>query len=115
MEIGRDRVGLKGGAGPAEYLPLHSFERQIKVNLIGYIATTQAFLPLIKASADKDTRRGRLMYVGTGGGVPATSPALISAYMASKWGGEAFQQSVRLEMQLRKLPIDVVMINPGKI
>ena len=33
----------------------------------------------------------------------------------SKWAGEAFLASFRLEMQLAKLPIDAAMINPGFI
>jgi hypothetical protein len=33
--------------------------------------------------------------------------------MVSKWGIEAFCQSMRLEMQLMKYPIDCLMVNPG--
>jgi len=104
-----------GYSGPSEYFPLSHFRRQLEVNLIGYVAVTQAFLPLIKDSIKNGlvSRRGRVIFIGTGGGVPAPSPALLSAYMASKWGVEAFCQSLRLEMKLVKLPIDVCMINPG--
>jgi NAD(P)-dependent dehydrogenase (short-subunit alcohol dehydrogenase family) len=56
-----------------------------------------------------------VVFVGTGGGVPSPSPPLLSAYMASKWGVEAFCQSLRLEMRLTKKPVDVCMINPGFI
>jgi len=104
-----------GYSGPSEYFPLSHFRRQLEVNLIGYVAVTQAFLPLVKDSIKNGQvkRRGRVIYIGTGGGVPAPSPALLSAYMASKWGVEAFCQSLRLEMKLVNLPIGVCMINPG--
>lgn len=102
--------------GPAEYLPLHQFKQQIQVNFLGYVAVTQAFLPLIKRAVSMpNARRGRVVLIGTGGGVPSPSPPLISAYMASKWAGEAFCQSLRLEMKMRKLPIDALMVNPGVV
>jgi len=100
--------------GPAEYMPIADFRRQLEVNLIGYVATTQAFFPLLRQTVDKpNARRGRIIFVGTGGGVPAPSPPLLSAYMASKWGVEAYCQSLRLEMKLAKRRIDCCMINPG--
>jgi NAD(P)-dependent dehydrogenase (short-subunit alcohol dehydrogenase family) len=105
-----------GFTGPAEYFPMEQFRRQLDVNFYGYVATTQAVLPLIKeAVKNRPDRRGRVMFVGTGGGVPSPSPALLSAYMASKWATEAFCQSLRLEMRLVKQPVDVLMINPGFI
>jgi len=105
-----------GFTGPAEYFPMEQFRRQLDVNFFGYVATTQAVLPLIKeAVKDRPDRLGRVMFVGTGGGVPSPSPALLSAYMSSKWATEAFCQSLRLEMRLVKQPIDVLMINPGFI
>jgi len=105
-----------GFTGPAEYFPMEQFRRQLDVNFFGYVATTQACLPLIKeAVKNRPDRRGRVMFVGTGGGVPSPSPALLSAYMSSKWATEAFCQSLRLEMRLVKQPVDVLMINPGFI
>jgi len=100
--------------GPCEYLPMSLFQRQLEVNLIGYVRTTQALMPLVKRGATT-RRRGRVLFVGTGGGVPAACPPIVGAYMASKWGVEAYQQAFRLELQLRNLPIDACMINPGVI
>jgi len=100
--------------GPVEYLPISDFRRQLEVNLIGYIATTQAFMPLLRETVEQPkNRRGRIIFIGTGGGIPSPSPPLLSAYMASKWGIEAFCQSLRLEMKLKKRRIDCCMINPG--
>jgi len=117
----RGLVGLINCAGvgytaPAEYMPMDKFRNQLEVNFFGYVATAQACLPLIKAAVkDRPERRGRVMFVGTGGGVPSPSPGLLSAYMSSKWATEAFCQSLRLEMRLVKQPVDVLMINPGFI
>jgi NAD(P)-dependent dehydrogenase (short-subunit alcohol dehydrogenase family) len=60
-------------------------------------------------------RRGRVVYVGTGGGVPAALVPILSAYQASKWACEAFQQAFKQEMAMRNYPIDCCMINPGNI
>jgi NAD(P)-dependent dehydrogenase (short-subunit alcohol dehydrogenase family) len=101
---------------PIEFFPMDLFRRQIEVNLFGYVAMTQKFFPLIREQATREGgRRGRVMWFGTGGGVPATSPGLISGYMTSKWGIEAFCQSMRGEMLIREYPIDCLMINPGII
>eukprot|EP01128_Nolandella_sp_AFSM9_P012889 TRINITY_DN972_c0_g1_i1.p1 TRINITY_DN972_c0_g1~~TRINITY_DN972_c0_g1_i1.p1 ORF type:complete len:349 (-),score=58.50 TRINITY_DN972_c0_g1_i1:342-1388(-) len=113
--------------GPAEYLPIARFRTTLDVNVLGHVETTQAFLPLIqkavmtkvagKWQAKKDrhgnSRHGRCIYFGTGGGVPAPSPGLLAPYMISKWGLEAFCQCLRIEMELNAKPIEAVMINPG--
>jgi NAD(P)-dependent dehydrogenase (short-subunit alcohol dehydrogenase family) len=99
---------------PLEYFPINQFRHQLEVNLVGYVSVTQAFMPLIKeATKNSNSRRGRIIFTGTGGGIPSPSPALISAYMASKWGIDAICQSFRLECQLRNYRIDAIMINPG--
>eukprot|EP00040_Diaphanoeca_grandis_P013361 m.67492 g.67492 ORF g.67492 m.67492 type:complete len:369 (-) comp23821_c0_seq1:72-1178(-) len=102
---------------PIEYLPMKYYRRQMDVNFFGYVATTQKFLPLMKeATFNKpNVRRGRVIFVGTGGGVMTPTPALCSAYMASKWAGESFIQVLRQEMFLQSQRIDACMINPGVI
>ena len=107
-----------GYCGPCEYFPLKLYDHQLQVNLLGYIRVAQAFMPLLREAADGGeelSRRGRMIFIGTGGGVPSACPPLLSAYMASKWAGDAFCQSLRIEMQLRKYNIDACLINPGFI
>lgn len=105
-----------GFTGPAEYFPMDMYRKQMEVNFFGYVSVTQAFMPLLREAANKpNARRGRVIFVGTGGGVLTPAPALLSAYMASKWAGEAFCQVLRMEMQLTKQPIDACMVNPGFI
>jgi len=105
-----------GFNGPAEYFPIEMLRAQMDVNFIGYVRVVQAFMPMLKENVTKPgARRGRVIFVGTGGGVLSPSPPLLCAYMASKWSVEAFCQSMRMEMQLRELPIDACMLNPGFI
>jgi NAD(P)-dependent dehydrogenase (short-subunit alcohol dehydrogenase family) len=105
-----------GYTGPAEYFPMAFYRNQMEVNFFGYVAVTQALLPLVReATSVAGSRRGLVVFVGTGGGVLTPAPALLSAYMASKWAGEAFIQVLRMEMQLTNQRIDACMVNPGFI
>jgi len=103
-----------GFNGPAEYFPMDMYKRQMDVNFFGYVRVTQQFMPLLKAAAAvPGARRARCVFIGTGGGILSPAPPLLTAYMASKWAIEAFCRSLRVEMQLRKLPVDCCMVNPG--
>jgi NAD(P)-dependent dehydrogenase (short-subunit alcohol dehydrogenase family) len=119
-----------GFNGPVEYFPIEMYKKQMDVNFFGYVRVTQALLPLLRKSlgvdgieeggkhsensnAPLDGRRGRVVFIGTGGGHLSPTPPLLSAYMASKFGIEAFCGSLRNEMSLRRLPIDCCMVNPG--
>ncbi len=63
-------------------------------------------MPVLKATVSAPTsRRGRVVFIGTGGGVMSPSPPLLFAYMASKWSIEAFCQTFRTEMQARSREI----------
>jgi NAD(P)-dependent dehydrogenase (short-subunit alcohol dehydrogenase family) len=98
--------------GPVEYMPLSMYQRQLDVNYLGNIRMTQAFLPLMKQAAIP-TQPGRLIFTGTGGGPCTPCPPLLSAYMSSKFAGEAYAQSLRMELDMRKIPVDCLVINPG--
>jgi len=104
-----------GFSGPAEYFPIEMYKRQMDVNFFGYIRVVQAFMPLVKAATSvPGVRRGRVVFIGTGGGILSPGPPLLTAYMASKWAIEAFCRSMRVEMQLRELPIDCCMVNRAR-
>ncbi|MGH2957091.1 MAG: SDR family NAD(P)-dependent oxidoreductase [Solirubrobacterales bacterium] len=94
-----------GSGGPIEYLPVEEFRRAIEVNLIGQVAVTQAFLPLIRK------RRGTVLFMASIGGRVA-SP-FMSPYNASKFGLEAVGDSLRREVS--PWGIDVVVVEPGSI
>ena len=104
--------------GPIQYMPVDMFQRTYEVNYVGNVRMTQAFLPMVrKAVGAKPCRdagiRGRLIYTGTGGGPCSPCPSLLSAYMSSKFAGEAFVQSLRMELSMTRQPIDCSVINPG--
>ena len=104
----RGLAGLVNNAGivkpgPLELQPIDDFRRQLEVNLVGQVAVTQAFLPLIRKG------RGRIVNVGSIGGRLVLP--LHGAYSASKFGIEAVTDALRLELRQWKIPVSLV--DPG--
>jgi NAD(P)-dependent dehydrogenase (short-subunit alcohol dehydrogenase family) len=103
-------VGLVNNAGfsvngPLEFLPICELRKQFETNVIGQIAVTQAFMPLIRKG------NGRVINVGSMRGelvIPMDGP-----YCASKFALEALTASLRME--LRPWSIPVLMVQPGFI
>jgi NAD(P)-dependent dehydrogenase (short-subunit alcohol dehydrogenase family) len=89
--------------GPLEFQPLDDFRHQLEVNLVGPLAVTQAFLPLIRRG------RGRIVNVGSIGGLLVLP--IEGAYSASKFGLEALSDALRLELRQWKIPVSHV--DPG--
>ena len=79
------------------------FRTQLEVNLIGQVAVTQAFLPLIRRG------KGRIVNVGSIGGRIVLP--LHGAYSASKFGMEAVSDAFRLELRQWRIPVS--LIDPG--
>jgi NAD(P)-dependent dehydrogenase (short-subunit alcohol dehydrogenase family) len=94
-----------GGGGPIEFMPLDELRRTLEINLIGQVAVTQAFIPLIRKA------KGTIVFIASIGGRVA-SP-FMSPYNTSKFGIEALGESLRHE--LRPWEIDVVVVEPGSI
>jgi len=109
--VGEDGLaGLVNNAGivvpgPLEFLPLADLRSQIEVNVIGQVAVTQAFLPLLRKG------RGRIVNIGSIGG--RLSTPFLGAYNASKFAMEALTDSLRME--LKPWGISVSIIEPGNI
>lgn len=103
-------AGLINNAGILNCAPLElqkiAHVRQVfEVNVIGHIAMTQAFLPLLRAG------KGRIVNLGSLAGrsaLPYTSP-----YNASKWAFRALNDTWRLELKAQG--IAVVLIEPGRV
>jgi NAD(P)-dependent dehydrogenase (short-subunit alcohol dehydrogenase family) len=91
--------------GPIEFLPLPELRRQLEINVVGQVAVTQAFLPLIR------TGRGRIVNMGSISGRMATP--FTGAYSASKFALEALTDALRLELQ--PWGISVSIIEPGAV
>jgi NAD(P)-dependent dehydrogenase (short-subunit alcohol dehydrogenase family) len=91
--------------GPLETVPLADLRHQLEVNLVAYVAVTQAMLPQIRRA------RGRVVFLASIGGriaFPFGGP-----YHASKFATEAIGDVFRQE--LRPWGIEVAIIEPGSI
>ncbi|GBL40485.1 dehydrogenase/reductase SDR family member 9 [Nitrospirota bacterium] len=77
-------------AGPLEVLPIPELRKQFEVNVIGAVAVTQAFLPLVRIG------RGRIVNMGSIAG-RATMP-FLGPYSMSKFALEAMTTALRLEL-----------------
>lgn len=91
--------------GPLEGIPIPDLRRQLEINVIGQIAVTQAFLPLIRKA------RGRIVNMGSIAGRGAMP--LMGPYSASKFALEAMTDALRLELQ--QWGIKVSIVEPGAI
>lgn len=92
-------------AGPVELVPIAQWRKQFEINVIGQVAVTQAFLPLLRAG------RGRIVNMGSVAGrsaLPCSGP-----YCSSKYALEGLTDSLRMEM--RQWGISVSIVEPGAI
>jgi NAD(P)-dependent dehydrogenase (short-subunit alcohol dehydrogenase family) len=99
-----DNAGI-GVTGPLELTPLDAIRRQFEVNVLGQVAVTQAFLPLLRAA------RGRVVLIGSigdritipfGGPLAASKSALASIADA-------------LRMELAPWDVRAVLVEPASI
>lgn len=107
---GRGIRGLVNNAGvavggPLEFVPVDDLRRQLEVNVVGQVAVTQAFLPMLRQA------KGRIVYMGSIAGRMAAP--FLGPYAASKHALEAITDSLRRE--LRPWGINVAIIEPGSI
>ncbi|WIA12060.1 hypothetical protein OEZ85_012137 [Tetradesmus obliquus] len=94
-----------GSLAPAECLSLQEFRRVLEVNVVGVLATCQAFLPLLRAGQHK----GRIVHLGSVAGhlpMPHYGP-----YSASKHALEGLSDCMAFE--LAPQGIKVVLVKPG--
>lgn len=92
-------------AGPLELLPLEEVRTQLEINVVGVLAVTQAFLPLLRQGS------GRIINMSSIAG-RATTP-FLGAYCGSKFALEAMTDALRLE--LVPWGIRVSLIEPGAV
>jgi NAD(P)-dependent dehydrogenase (short-subunit alcohol dehydrogenase family) len=89
--------------GTIEEVSAEQARDQIETNLFGALWVTQAALPILREQGS-----GHIIQVSSIGGV--TAFAGVGLYHASKWGLEAFSQSLSLEVA--DFGIDVTLIEP---
>jgi NAD(P)-dependent dehydrogenase (short-subunit alcohol dehydrogenase family) len=92
--------------GPMESVPLDELRNQLEINVVGQVAMTQAFLPLIRKAS------GRLVFVSSIAGRTHSMP-FFGPYSASKWALEAIADALRVE--LAPWDIKVSLIEPGAV
>ena len=98
-------------AGPVLELAADEFRRQMDVNVIGPIITTQAFGPLLGTEPSLKGPKGRIVMISSVAG--KNGNPLTAAYAASKHAIEGLSESLRREMML--FGIDVIIIAPGPV
>jgi NAD(P)-dependent dehydrogenase (short-subunit alcohol dehydrogenase family) len=110
-EIGPEPLaGLVNNAGiavigPIELVPVEAWRALFEVNVIGMVAVTRAFLPLLRLG------RGRIVNIGSIAGrcaVPGSSP-----YDSSKFAIKAITDALRME--LNDMGVSVSLVEPGAV
>ncbi|XP_038572795.1 retinol dehydrogenase 7-like isoform X1 [Micropterus salmoides] len=97
-----NNAGVSIPTAPCDWLTIDDYKLMLDVNLNGVIAVTLSVLPLIKKA------RGRVVNVASVfGRISATG----GPYTVSKHGVEAFNDSLRLNMQ--PFGVKVLCIEPG--
>jgi NAD(P)-dependent dehydrogenase (short-subunit alcohol dehydrogenase family) len=98
-------------AGPVLELSADEYRRQINVNVIGPIISTQAFGPLLGADRSLKGPPGRIVMMSSLAG--RNGNPLLSAYSCSKHALDGLSESLRREMML--FGIDVIIVAPGAV
>ncbi|MFZ0912146.1 MAG: SDR family oxidoreductase [Candidatus Korobacteraceae bacterium] len=91
-------------AGFAEDMTLDELRHQLETNFFGNVAMTKAVLPVMRAQ-----KSGHIITVTSVAG--RLGQPLLSAYCASKYALEGWNESVRIET--RALGIRVMLVEPG--
>ena len=98
-------------AGPLMHFPPEELRKLFEVNVVGLLAVTQAFLPLLGARRNCPHPPGRVINMSSvSGGLVFP---FVGAYSASKYAVEALSDGLRLELGF--YGIDVIAIEPGTI
>ncbi len=92
-------------AGPLEFVPPDDLRAQLDVNVVGQLAVTQRFLPLLREA------HGRIIFMSSVSGRVALP--MTGAYAASKYALEALADALRLE--LWSSGVKVVLVEPGMV
>uniref|UniRef100_UPI00358FB1B1 dehydrogenase/reductase SDR family member 9 n=1 Tax=Myxine glutinosa TaxID=7769 RepID=UPI00358FB1B1 len=97
-----NNAGIPGVPAPTDWQTVEEYKRGIDVNLMGMIQVTLAFLPLVKRA------HGRIINVSSICGRIALA---TGSYCVSKYGVEAFSDSLRRDM--KPFGVMVSIVAPG--
>ncbi|MGN6160180.1 MAG: SDR family oxidoreductase [Marmoricola sp.] len=96
-----NNAGIAVG-GPLEYVPIDDVRRQFEVNVVGQIAVTQAFLPLLRRA-----HHANVLFTGSISsltGMPGLGP-----YGASKYALNGIGESLRRELKPSGIGVSVLI------
>lgn len=105
-----NNAGIAVG-GPLASLPPDDLRRQLEVNVVGVLAVTQAFLPLLGSDPQRSGPPGRVVNISSVSGRIAYP--FLGPYAASKHALEALSDSLRRELLI--WGIDVIVVQPGSV
>ena len=88
--------------GPLEFMPLSDIRHEMEVNLLGAVAVTQAFLPLIRRG------QGRIVNISSLSGFIALP--FLGPYAMTKFGMRAFTDSLRRELRPWNISVSVMEV-----
>jgi NADP-dependent 3-hydroxy acid dehydrogenase YdfG len=94
--------------GPTSQAPLEEWEQMIRLNLLGLMYMTYATLPSMRKR-----KSGHLVNISSVAG--RTVNAGSAVYNATKWGVNAFTESLRQEFVDEKSAIRTTLIEPGAV
>jgi NAD(P)-dependent dehydrogenase (short-subunit alcohol dehydrogenase family) len=97
--------------GPLLHQPLDELDRQWKVNVLGQIATVQAFAGLLGAQEGFAGKPGRIITMSSVSGRLVWP--FVGGYAASKHALEAVSHALRRE--LIAFGVDVIIVGPGPV
>ncbi len=115
--IGDDNLtGLINNAGATEgaplmHIPLDQMRQNLEVLLIGQLAVTQSFLPLLGAGKNNKKAPGRIMMISSTSG--KSGFPFVGPYATAKHALEGMSKSLRGELAM--YGIDVIVVGPGNI
>ncbi len=100
-----------GTGGPLLYEPVAEIRRVFEVNVLGAVAVSQAFIPLLGADRALTGEPGRIINITSVAG--RFAPPFLGDYAMSKHALEAFTDSLRRELTI--YGVDVIAIAPGAV
>ena len=100
-----------GMTGPLMHQPIEEVREHFEINVLGLLAVTQAFLPLLGARRNASFAPGRIINISSVAG--KVSLPLTGAYAATKHAVEGLSHSLRRELIM--YGIDVTIIGPGVV
>lgn len=113
---GQKLAGLVNNAGiaigaPILHQSLDEFRAHIDVNIMGVVAATQIFAPLLGTDPARKGTPGRIVNIGSIAGRHAFP--FMAAYHTTKYGLEGLTESMRRELML--FGIDAIIVAPGSV